>query len=122
MIGSTRGFSTVECLVALIVFSLGALGAAGTAALGVRAFASGTHAALAVRLAGRGRRRAAARPPISQQSCAAISAGSLSGPSGETVNWTLTPADRGVDVTLALGYRIPVGRHADTIHAFLPCQ
>jgi hypothetical protein len=114
--------STVECLVALIVFSLGALGAAGTAALGVRAFATGTHAALVARLAGETVSGLRHQLRIGHQSCAAVSAGSLVGASGETVNWTLTPADRGVDITLALGYRIPVGQHTDTIHGFLPCQ
>jgi Tfp pilus assembly protein PilV len=49
---SIHGVSTVECLVALTVFSLGALGAAGTIALGIRTAATGTHLSRATRIAG----------------------------------------------------------------------
>ncbi|MEO8140346.1 MAG: hypothetical protein ABI742_11910 [Gemmatimonadota bacterium] len=122
MSGRAGGFSTVECLVAITLFSIGALGAAGSTALGVRAYSRGTHVAAAARLAGEVIVDLRHRLRIGQLSCARLSPGSRNTPAGEVVSWALTPVSRGVEVRLALSYATPVGQHTDSAEVFLRCH
>jgi hypothetical protein len=112
----------VECLVALVVCSLGALGAAGTAALGVRIAANGNHVAAAARLTEEVVGALRLRLRLAQGSCAALTPGSRIGPSGLAVNTALTPVRGGVGVILTVSYATPGGQHVDTIHGFLSCH
>lgn len=122
MSGRAGGFSTVECLVAITLFSVGALGAAGSAALGVRAYSRGTHVAVAARLAGEVIVDLRHSLRIGQLSCAGLSPGSRNAPTGEIVSWTLTSVSRGVEVNLALTYATPIGQHIDSAEVFLRCR
>ena len=122
MSGRAAGFSTVECLVAITVFSIGALGAAGSAALGVRAASTGSHVATAARLGGEAIVDLRHRLRIGQLSCAGIGPGSRSAPGGELVSWALTSVGDGVEVRLALSYATPVGQHTDSARVFLRCH
>jgi hypothetical protein len=122
MSGRAGGFSTVECLIAITLFSVGALGAAGSAALGVRAYSRGTHVAAAARLAGEVIVDLRHRLRIRQLSCNGVSPGSRNAPSGEAVSWVLTSVNRGVEVSLALSYATPVGQHTDSAEVFLRCH
>lgn len=112
----------MECLVALTVFTVGALGAAGTMALGIRTAASGTHAAAAARLAAEALEALRHRLRLGHQACAVLAPGSLTGPSGEALSWALTPAAGGVGVRLVITYATPAGQHIDSIRGFLRCQ
>ncbi len=122
MARSSRGVSTVECLVALTVFSLGALGAAGTVALGIRASASGNHLGTATRLAQEVIEEAHQRLTMGQQSCAVLGPGRRNGPGGEVVSWGLVAVDGGARLVMALSYATPVGQHTDSIKSFLRCH
>lgn len=117
-----RGVSTIECLVALTVFSVGALGAAGSVALGIRTMASGTHVSAATRIAGEVIETAYFRLKAAQQSCSAVAGGGRRGPSGEAVNWVVSPVDGGARLLISLTYATPTGQHTDSIQGFLRCH
>jgi Tfp pilus assembly protein PilV len=119
---SSRGVSTVECLVALTLFSLGALGAAGTITLGIRTAATGTHLSSATRMAGEAFEAAQSQLRSGRQSCSVLRAGSRNGPGGETISWTVQPAVRGARLIIALTYATPTGQRTDTILGFLRCH
>lgn len=119
---TARGFSTVECLVALTLFSLGALGAAGTIALGIRTAASGTHLSRATRIAGEVQDMMRYRLRTSQRSCSLVTPGRRIGPAGEVVDWSVAPASGGVRLVISLTYATPTGHGTDSIPGFLRCQ
>jgi Tfp pilus assembly protein PilV len=118
---TAHGFSTVECLVALTVFSLGALGAAGTIALGIRTAATGTHLSGATRIAGEVQEMMQYRLRTSQRSCSVVTAGGRSGPAGEAISWSVAPASGGVRLVISLTYATPTGQRTDSIPGFLRC-
>ena len=118
---STSGFSLVELLLALVVFSIGALGAAGTFAWALRATSAGTHAAQVARLTATA--LGAVRGPAGRGApCAALPAPSLTGPGGESATVTLAPSAGGVTLLTVLRYPAHAGIRTDTVWSFVRCQ
>ena len=119
---ATSGFSTVELLLALVLFALGALGAASTLALGLRATSTGGHMASAARLGADALGQVTAAAAHGAGSCAALPAPSLSSPGGESAVTTLRPAGRGVRVEVALRFQGGGGPRQDTLGSFVRCR
>ncbi len=119
---TTVGVSTVECLMAITVFGLGALGAAGTVTLGVRTGASGTHIGAAVRIAAEVLDSVRFQFRDRQHSCLMLTPGRRAGPGGEVVDWSVVPAGLGAQLVVRLSYLTPTGQHRDSIVGFLPCR
>jgi hypothetical protein len=116
------GITTIECLVAITVFSLGALGAAGTITFGIRAAASGTRLGTATRIAAEVFESAQYQLQTRQQSCAVLAPGRRTGPGGEVVDWAVAPVARGARLVVTLTYMTPVGQHGDSVVEFLRCH
>lgn len=119
---TAAGISTIECLVAITVFSLGALGAAATTALGIRTAASGTHLGTATRIAAEVVERAQFQLRSGQQLCSVLTPGNRTGPGGVVVNWTVTPVALGTRLVVGLTYMTPTGQHSDSVVEFLRCR
>lgn len=121
---TTLGLTTVEVLLALVIFAVGALGAAGGLATGLRATAMGSHQAEAARagVAALGELVVAARRGAA--ACAGLPAPSRGGPGGELAMTALAPqpGGGGVTVQLVLRYQGPAGLRTDTLRSFLRCQ
>lgn len=116
-----RGFSTVECLVALTLFNLGLLAALATIAASVRLAHRGDHASAGARLLLESVDHLRASLHAAAHRCAALSGGDARRPTGERVEWTVHPASRGVLVRLRLVYPTAQGESADTLSSFLAC-
>lgn len=107
---------------ALVVFTVGALGSVGTVALGLRTAAEGVAAASSARLAAsvldslRGELESAGRQ------CRAITAGSSQGLHRVESRWQLTVMPGGQQVELLARYPAARGAHVDTLRDFLPCR
>ena len=117
-----RGTSLIECLVALTVFAVGALGAGAT--LG-----------LSTRLAGEARRAAAAGRQLSEEfeglrgqvqraagHCPATFPPAAAGLGQVLVQWGGTPATGGLALRYVVTYPTARGVHADTGQGFLACR
>jgi hypothetical protein len=118
---STAGLTTIECLVALGVFAIGTLGAAGTTALALRTAEEGSRAAGAARLASSSLDSlvGVASP---RGGCAALVPGAAIGAGGTVVSWAVRPAAAGTEVRLVLAYPTVRGAHHDSLWSYLPCH
>lgn len=122
--GAPAGLSTIEVLLALTIFAVGALGAAGGLSHGLRATALGSHQAEAARA---GTSVLADLDVAARQGatpCAGLPSPSLAGPRGEqaTTVLALQGGGGGVTVQLRLQYPGPAGSHTDTLWSFLRCR
>ena len=117
-----HGFSTIECLVALLVLSVGLLGAAGTMALAWRAEAAGERAGLAAGLAGWVLDSLQAHTLSDQGRCDGLRSGSATGDRGTRANWAATPSRGGREIRLTLVYRSLVATATDSGWEFIPCH
>ena len=122
MFHPTRGVSTIECLIALVVFTIGALGSVGTVALGLRTAAEGAAAASSARLAAGVLDSLRAEVESGGKQCSVVSAGSSHGPHQVESRWQLTALPGGQQVELLVHYRAARGDHVDTLRDFLPCR
>jgi type II secretory pathway pseudopilin PulG len=119
---SARGFTTVEALVAVTVFGLGALGAAGSVAVAIRSTTRGSHLSRGTRLLAetfdslRGEVREAGHR------CLPLVGGTRSGSGGEQIQWTTRPARGGRELVLVLAYPTAAGVRQDSVAGFLRCQ
>lgn len=116
------GFTIIECLVALVVFSVGVLAAAGTTALALRAVLEGEGAAAAAGLARSTLDSLRFQVASAGGECSAAASGSASGPRGTTVDWALTAALHGRSLRLVVAFPTVRGRHADTLWSHLSCR
>jgi hypothetical protein len=105
-----------------MVFSVGAMGALGTAALALRAQTEGERAAAAADLANATLDSLWHRAAATTGGCATVASGTAAGPRGTTVEWRLQALPHGLSVRLAVGFPTPRGRHADTLWSYLPCR
>jgi len=117
---STAGLTTVECLVALGVFAIGTLGAAGTTAFALRTAEEGARAAAAARLASSSLDSLVG---VASRSggCAALAPGAGTGTEGAVARWAFRPAGAGMEVRLVLAYPTVRGAHHDSLWSYLPC-
>jgi len=117
-----RGISIVECLVALTMLSIGALGAGGTAAYALRTVVEGNRAGRAARLLAAQTGQLRLRVRQAGGSCLALSGGQVSGPDGEQVRWQVSPRPGGQDLSFLISFPTVRGQHADTALGFLACR
>jgi len=116
------GFSIIECLMALVVFTVGVLAAAGTTALAVRASGEGESAAAAAGLARGTLDSLRYQVAVAGGECAAAASGAGSGPRGTTLAWTVTAAPHGLGVMLIVTFPTVRGLKADTLWSHLSCR
>lgn len=116
------GFTTVECLVALIVFAVGVLGTAGAMALAWRAETAGERAALAARLGGSLLDSLRGVVVADGGRCDGLSGGGSDGPRGIRATWSVVPSAAGRETILTLSFRSLAGTATDTAWTFIPCR
>lgn len=117
-----RGTTLLECLVALTVFAVGALGAGATIGLSAR-------------LAGEARRAAAAGRRFSDDfeglrqlvqaaagNCPSTLPPAATGPGGVVIQWSGAPGIGGLTLRYVISYPTVRGLHADTGQGFLACR
>ncbi len=117
-----RGVTLLECLLALTVLAVGALGAGATIGLSTR-------------LAGEARRASAAGRRFSGDfeglrdlvhaaagRCPATLPGPVPGARGVLIQWSGTPATGGLVLQYIITYPTARGIHADTGQGFLACR
>lgn len=117
-----NGFTTVDCLVALILVSVGVLSTTATVALAIRAAAEGSHAARAARLLLAESARLSADLARGGGACAALTPGLRLGQAGLRLFSSATAAAGGRSVQLVVTYPTVRGQHTDTASTFLPCH
>ncbi|MEO8636103.1 MAG: hypothetical protein ABI587_12570 [Gemmatimonadales bacterium] len=115
------GFTTIDCLVALVVFAVGVLGSTATVALAIRAAAEGGHAARAAWLLSAESARLTAEVAGAAGACAAATPGLRFGQSGLRLTSSTIAARGGQFVQLVATYQTVRGQHSDTANTFLPC-
>ena len=118
----TVGFTTIECLVALVVFAVGVLGAAGTMALAWRIEMAGERAAVAARIGGSLLDSLRGVVTAGEGHCVGLSGGAQQGPHGTRAGWTTAPATGGLEVSLTLSFRSLAATSTDTVWTFIPCR
>jgi len=117
-----QGFSTVECLVALTVLAIAALGNLASSAYALRTIREGSRAVRAARLlsAQTDRLRLSVRQAGGR--CLPLTAGQLVGGHGEQLTWTASPVPGGRGLTLVVSFPTVRGQHADTTAGFVACR
>ncbi|HSE68246.1 MAG TPA: hypothetical protein VLB12_14760 [Gemmatimonadales bacterium] len=120
MARSLAGFSTVEVLVALIVFDLGLLGAVSTTALATRLLTDARNRAGAtVAISDRIEMvRNAARAP---NGCAALTGGTRPLGGGVSERWALTGSGPTRLLDIIITSTTARGIHADTVRTVVSC-
>jgi hypothetical protein len=119
---STRGISVIECLVALTVFSVGALGTVGTLALSTRLAGEARRATGAARQLAGELDRLELLVAVSGGACPATLPAPLSSLTGATIVWQAQPAPGGLRLQYVVGYPTARGFHADTGQGYLRCR
>ncbi len=116
-----RGVSTVECLVALTLLAIAALGNAATSVYALRAIREGNRAIRAARLlsAQTGQLRLAVR--LAGGSCQPLASSQMSGGLGAQLAWQVSPAPGGRNITYVVSFSTVRGQHTDTTAGFLAC-
>ena len=121
---SSRGFTLVEVMLAILVLSVGVLALVGSSAMATRMIGRGarlTEVANQVRSRAEAlRREAAATTPR----CGRLADGSAGSPGPVLERWTVLGAagDAAQDVRLTLDYRVPGGSRTDTVTLTLDCR
>ncbi len=115
---ASRGMTTVECLVALLVLALGALGGSGVALLTWRNLRAARADALAA-LHARDRLDLLIRASRDPRLCFTLGGGTAFHPDGVTERWQLVPTSRGWLVTLELTRGTPP--RVDTLRTRIGC-
>jgi len=108
-----RGFTLIETVFAIFVFSVGALGFAATTATVLRSLAVAGARERSARIA------AARLEILRSQGCAAQSGSELK--QGFQSEWTASPGAAGMSVLERVTYTTASGVRTDSYAAFLPC-
>ena len=111
---SERGFTIVELLVAVVIFSVGLLALAGTASVILTTLTSTQSRTIASGVAESRFER------IRATGCAARAGGSTN-TRGVTESWTLDRLARADDVTVAVTFLSNHQARTETFRSFLPC-
>lgn len=117
-----NGFSTVEVMVALVLFTAGVLGAGGMMALAWRAELTGERAAVAARLAGSILDSLRASVIDGQGRCDRLQPGSESLAHGTFAAWTSRGSAAGREVVVRLAFSSLAAPVEDTVWTFVPCR
>ncbi len=116
------GFSTVEVLMALVVFAIGALGAAGSMALAWRAELAGESAAVAARAAGSVLDSLRAEVTAGAGRCDRLTSGWRIASQQVTLDWSTAPAGGGREIYLGLSLPSIAAAASDTVWTFIACR
>ncbi len=111
---NARGFTMVEAMVAIVVFAVGVLGLAGSAAVMTRQMSSGNRLARANMIA---RSRV---EQFSAQNCTALTSGSATA-GGFSEQWTVTALTRTVRVVEKVTFAGTRGSRSKSYVTMLPC-
>jgi|SRR5690242_13733733 hypothetical protein len=122
MLSRSAGFSTIECLLALVIFAVGILGSAGTLGLAIRSVQAGAAAASTARLALSLRDSLAARVRAAGDDCGVLAGGRSEAPHGVSASWRVTASGGGSRIELTVSRPGLQGLAADTLIAFVPCR
>jgi hypothetical protein len=117
-----RGVSTVECLVALTLLTIAALGNAASSVYALRTIGEGNRTVRAARLlsAQTGQLRLAVR--LAGGSCQPLTSGQIWGSHGESLAWQAGPVPGGRVLTYIISFPTVRGQYTDTTLGFLACQ
>ena len=115
-----RGTSSIEALLAVTVFGIVALAAAGLATLSLRTAAAAARASRAARLA-TGIADSLGGDSGPDRACDRFFAGQSVEP-GVTAQWSFHPVAHGFDVLIETSYRTITGTHADSSWSFVRCR
>lgn len=116
------GFSTIEAMVALVVFAVGVLGAAGTMAVAWRAEMAGERAATVSRLAGTVLDSLRNEVIHGEGRCDRLSGGLDSGRHDTSARWNTMVSPGGREIWLAVSFISLRTQASDTVWTFLPCR
>ena len=116
-----RGLTTIEVLLALVIFALGALGVAGTSALAWRIEQQGEARAAAARRGGTVLDSLRGTVQRAGERCAGLIAGHEHTGSLD-LEWTPVATAGGRDVHLAMTLRGPGSTYSETAWTFLSCE
>ena len=117
-----EGFTTVDCLVGLICFSVGVLGTSATVALAIRTAAEGSNAVRAARLLVTEAARLSAEIARGAGACSGATPGSRTGQGALRVTSSAIAVSGGQDVRIVVAYPTARGQRSDTATTFLPCH
>ncbi len=118
---NNHGVSTIECLVALTLLAIAALGNAASLVYSLRTLGEGNRTVRAARLlsAQTGRLRLVVR--LAGGSCTPLTSGQISGSLGEQVAWQVGAAPGGRSLTYIVSFSTVRGQYTDTTSGFLAC-
>ena len=117
-----KGFTTIDCLVAMVVFTIGVLGATTTAALAIRLAHEGSQMARAGRLVADESARITADIAGAAGACSGATPGARFGQSGIQLTSTLRPAAGGQQLEMVVTYPTVRGQHVDSAAGFVRCH
>ena len=122
MLRSSHGTTTIEALIALLVFSIGGLAAAGTAMLSLRAAHVGVRAARAARLLESVVDHLAGAVVATNGRCGSLTPGAASNGRGESVRWSFLQVPHGRTVAIEISYGAPSSQRPDSAWSFVRCR
>jgi prepilin-type N-terminal cleavage/methylation domain-containing protein len=113
--GRTAGYTLIEVIAALLVFTVGALALAASSAVVARTMATNA-------LRERGARVAASRIALIKSECRMAASGTERVQGMQSV-WSVTRSDRSrVDLTETVSYESPAGRRTRTYRTTIWCR
>jgi Tfp pilus assembly protein PilV len=118
---SQAGFSTIECLLALVILTIGILGSAGTMGLAVRAAHAGAAAATAARLIVSLRDSLQSLVVASGGACSTLAGGSATAAHAVRATWVATVDPGGREIMLRVT-RPALRTATDSLVVFIPCR
>ena len=112
---TTRGFTLIEVVIAILILSVGALALAGSSAVMVRRLADSSRNSAGASV-GRSRIESSFAAP-----CNALTAGSEQ-ISGIRSEWSVSNAQNSADITQRVTYPTRRGTHSENFKSSIPCR
>lgn len=119
--GGRTGFTTVDGLVAIVLLSIAALGAAGTMARSARILGVANRRAAAARATERVMEQLGARLRAAGSRCTAVGPG-VSSSAEAVVSWTPAAVAGGLELTLVTVHPGSLQLRSDTLWLFMTCS
>jgi hypothetical protein len=117
----SRGTGSVEALIALVLFAMGAVAASGVAVAGLRSASAGRRVGRGSWLA-LGSAAEFTRLAARDGRCAVFSSGTRSASDGTILRWAFRSEHRGLTVLLTCTYPAAARLRTDTLWSFVPCR